>query len=307
MQFSQINIANNNNNNVSIKSSSKSSKSKSERDQHPTLKELEEILSLPQNEWLLPLKNLKWKGNERINIEKWRNVLIKLKEPIDSIINNDKDKDDLNKNEDNIDHKLIYVILNIYITLITHSSRHTMHNFDVLSIESLEKLINLDDISILMIVLDVWNVFWHRSGGTMQFEHDALKKKIIGLCHNILQNEFTLQIPENLQQITKMSSLSVDINKLYLKQWTQFAQTIKIPKEYIKSSNNSNNNELIKQLKFDTKFNNDKELRIAINKELQTLKQQISLPSEFSLNAHIIHIIHILTMYYLCYTEKNSF
>ena len=84
MQFSQINIANNNN--LSIKSSSKSSKSKSDRDQHPTLKELEEILNLPQNEWLLPLKNLKWKGNERINIEKWKNVLIKLKEPIDSII-----------------------------------------------------------------------------------------------------------------------------------------------------------------------------------------------------------------------------
>lgn len=280
MQFSQINIGNNNNVS-SIKSSSKqSTKSKSERDQHPTLKELEEILSLPQNEWLLPLKNLKWKGNERINIEKWRNVLIKLKEPIDSIMSDN--------NDNMINHKLIYVILNIYITLITHSSRHTMHNFDVLSIESLEKLINLDDINILMIVLDVWNVFWHRSGGTMQFEHDDLKKKIIGLCHNILQNEFTLQIPENLQQITKMSSLSVDINKSYLKQWTQFAQTIKIPKEYIKSTNNNDINELIKQLKFDNKFDNDKQLRIAINKELTTLKQQISLPSEFSLNVSII-------------------
>lgn len=271
MQFNDLDISN-------LSQSIKKSKNKIDNI-HPTLSELEEIVNLPQNEWNDKLLNLKWKGHERINIEKWKNVLEKLKKPIDEI-------GEKTKNEE-VDHKLIYLILNIYVTLITHSSRHTMHNFDILSIESLEKMINLDDINILMIVLDVWNVFYHRSGGTMQFEHHDLKKKIFGLCHNILQNEFTLQIPENLQQITKMSQLCVEINKLYKKQWTQFAQTIKIPKDYIINSNTP----LIKQLKFDTKFNNDKELRTAINKELQTLKQQISLPSEFSFNQYIFLLL----------------
>jgi len=95
-------------------------------------------------------------------------------------------------------------------------------------------MIDMDDINILLIVLSVWTSFWRRSGGQMQFEHDQLKKKIVILCNGIFQNDFSLQpIPSNLQQnnMTKMLSICSNINNMN-NEWNEFAQTIKISKEY---------------------------------------------------------------------------
>ncbi len=80
----------------------------------------------------------------------------------------------------------------------------------------------------------------------------------------------------------EMSTLSTPINKTHITQWTQFAQTIKIPKEYY--INNTQNTHCIKQLKF--KYQNDNQLRKVVNQELQSLKQQISLPSELNINKY---------------------
>ena len=201
---------------------------------HPTMSALSAIVQLPQTEWLSKLSDLKWSGSERINIEKWKSTLTKLKEPINGL-NVCTDKHNKAKKA------LICAILNIFSSLIIHASRQSMHHFDILSIESLQTMIDLDDINILLIVLSVWTSFSRRSGGQIQFEHDQLKKKILVLCCGIFQTDFSVPIPSILQQnnLTKMSALctpqtteQTTTTNSAQSEFTEFAQTIKIPKEY---------------------------------------------------------------------------
>ncbi len=54
----------------------------------------------------------------------------------------------------------------------------------------------------LSIDLDVLNVFWHCSGGTMQFENEDLKTKNVGLCHN----NYKMNLHYQSLKFTKMTT-----------------------------------------------------------------------------------------------------
>eukprot|EP01084_Bolivina_argentea_P244492 409559_1 len=99
----------------------KSKATSTDRVSHPTLNELEAIVNLPQKEWLSKLQNLKWKGHERINMDQWKNILQKLKQPIHAL-NTANANNDTPHTHSPQQISLICAILNIYITLITHSS-----------------------------------------------------------------------------------------------------------------------------------------------------------------------------------------
>ena len=84
--------------------------------EHPVLTKLEQIARLPQPEWLPRLQALKWRGSARINLEKWKNILERIKAPINAI---DVDSAD---STGGTQTPLIYAIISIYVSLITQSN-----------------------------------------------------------------------------------------------------------------------------------------------------------------------------------------
>ena len=115
---------------------------------HVVLVKFEEIISLPQSQWIKELNTFnneyKWQG-EKLHLKHWTKVFEKLKEPFVEFnkctkMENEK-KDIINNNEKSLiennnkyDTNLLIALLNCFIKLLSHTHRPGIATFKILDV-----------------------------------------------------------------------------------------------------------------------------------------------------------------------------